>query len=86
METQTIQPKRGRPPRESAKNEAVRAVRTKLKLTQQQMAARLECGISTIQKLEGARVLPGVAALNVRFQKLADEAGVNISDYEVKET
>lgn len=81
METKT---KRGRPPRGGTQNDAVRALRLKLGLTQQEMAAALECGISTVQKLEAGRLLPGVAALRARFAKLAGEAGLKIADFEVE--
>lgn len=88
METK-IQPEQsrprqvGRPPRDETQSDAVRAIRIKANKTQQEMASAMECSVSNIQKLERLRALPVSGALRARLQKLADDNGVKIEDFEV---
>jgi type I restriction enzyme M protein len=57
----------------------LRAIRTKLDLTQEQLAERLGVSFATVNRWEGGSNLPQKAAREV-IAALVEEAGVNVSD------
>jgi transcriptional regulator with XRE-family HTH domain len=69
----------GRPPGLAAiKSNAMKQVREKLGLTQQELAQELGCALSTVTKNEARGTLPAQKALLTAFEKLARRAGVSI--------
>jgi DNA-binding transcriptional regulator YiaG len=75
METTTRKP--GRPPgKSSVTSDAVLRVREALGLTQQQLAAELNCSLSAVRRFERERVLPSSDALKKNFLQLTQRAGV----------
>jgi transcriptional regulator with XRE-family HTH domain len=56
----------------------VKAVRLLLNLTQEEMAAKLGCSITSERRFEYEATLPKVKAVRERFEKMAKKAGVEI--------
>ncbi len=56
----------------------VKAVRLSLNLTQEEMAAKLGCSITSERRFEYEATLPKVKAVRERFEKMAKKAGIQI--------
>lgn len=70
---------RGRPTGTGGQSsDAVKAVRAKLGLTQQQLAQEINCSLSAVRYMERERRLPGTLALLDAFKRIAKRAGVSI--------
>jgi len=75
METSISTPKRGRPVKPPAPpNDAVRELREKMGITQEEMARDLHCSLSAVRRFERERVVPSSGALRTNFEKLASKA------------
>jgi len=57
----------------------VKDVRTALELTQEEMAQRLGCSITSERRFEYTSAIPRTKAVLANLQKLAKQAGVQIS-------
>ncbi len=70
---------RGRPTGSGGQtSDAVKAVRAKLGLTQQQLAQEINCSLSAVRYMERERRLPGTLSLLDSFKRLAKRAGVSL--------
>jgi predicted transcriptional regulator len=56
----------------------VRVVRDALGITQEEMARRMGCSISSERRFEYDRSIPTVTAVKENFRKLAKQAGVEV--------
>ncbi len=71
---------RGRPRRiEKPPSDAVKLVRDKLELTQQQVATELHCSLSAVRTMERERRVPRTGALLDAFERLARRAEVALN-------
>lgn len=69
----------GRPKKHShVPTDTVCQVRAILNLTQEQMAQKLKCSISTVRDMEQKQRLPGTHALKDNFARLAKQADSSI--------
>jgi transcriptional regulator with XRE-family HTH domain len=63
---------------ENHNHNPVREVRAALKLSQEDMAQRLGCSISSERRFEYTATLPRVKAVRERLTKLAKQVGIEI--------
>jgi len=69
----------GRPRGTTApQSDAVKRVREKMGISQEQLSRELGCSTSSIAKMEQQGRLPGSGALRTAFEKLAKRTGVSL--------